>query len=88
MSEKPDTTRAATDVPEFISELDGGQFVPGLHRFIQERLWEDLPDVPQPSARYRTAPKPLPAPAPEDLATAEDIAALLAPFKPKPRPTE
>lgn len=26
MSEKPDTTRAATDVPEFFGELDGGQF--------------------------------------------------------------
>ena len=26
MNEKPDTTRAATDVPEFISDLDGGTF--------------------------------------------------------------
>lgn len=26
MSSKPDTTRAATDVPEFFAELDGGQF--------------------------------------------------------------
>ena len=26
MNQKPDTTRAATDVPEFFSELDGGQF--------------------------------------------------------------
>lgn len=26
MHEKPDTTRAATDVAEFITDLDGGQF--------------------------------------------------------------
>jgi hypothetical protein len=37
---------------------DGNQFVPALDRWIKERRWEDLPEVPTPSARYVTIPKP------------------------------
>lgn len=33
---KPDTTRAATDVPEFISELDGGMFERALSIALSE----------------------------------------------------
>lgn len=51
---------------------DSHAFVPGLHRFIKERMWEDLPEdsrhcVPRPVTK---------APAPER--TAEDEAALRA----------
>jgi hypothetical protein len=38
---------------------DGNQFVPALDRWIRERRWEDLPEVPQASARYQTIPKPV-----------------------------
>ena len=35
---------------------EGGKFAPGLHRFIKNRLWESLPDLPKPMARYSPAP--------------------------------
>jgi hypothetical protein len=61
---------------------DGGMFVPGLDKWIQERRWENLPeDTAGSSARSFEAPKkPDPAPA-EEPATAEEIAAALAPLK-------
>lgn len=53
---------------------DGGAFIPGLHRWIKDRQWENLPEDarPDPGARYRTTPKPEPVPE----QTEEDIAAL------------
>lgn len=66
---------------------DGGQYAPGLHRFIGERLWEDLPQVHQLGAgmaRYHTTPKPLPQIAPEDAATPEDIKEIFARVKRMP----
>lgn len=64
---------------------DGNAFVPGLHRWIKARQWENLPEVSERdvSARYRTTPKPLPQTAPEDAATAEDVAEILAALRPK-----
>ena len=66
---------------------DGGQYAPGLHRFIGERMWEDLPEVHTPGAgmaRYHHTPKPVPQTAPEDAATPEEIAAILRPLKRMP----
>lgn len=37
------------------------QFAPGLHRFIAERMWEDVPEVRDPFAKYRKKPQPKPA---------------------------
>ena len=50
---------------------DGNLFVPGLHRFIQNRMWEDLPEgsTRDGLARYRTTPKPIPQHLPEDEIT-------------------
>ena len=52
---------------------DGNAFAPGLHRFIKNRMWEDLPEgsTYDPSARYRPTPQ-----APPIQRTAEDEAAL------------
>lgn len=56
---------------------DGNAYAPGLHQFIKRRLWEDVPQVRDPIAKYR-APKPAaPAPKPEELATEEDVADIL-----------
>lgn len=53
---------------------DGNQFVPGLHRWIKLRQWENIPDDvrPDPAARYRSTPKPPPL----REQTEEDKAAL------------
>jgi hypothetical protein len=53
---------------------DGNQFVPGLHRWIKLRQWENIPDDvrPDPCARYRIPQKPQ---EPQQR-TAEDEAAL------------
>lgn len=61
---------------------DGNQFAPGLHRFITERMWEDLPEVSGDGmARYRHTAKPVPKTAPEDAATPEEIQEMLAGIK-------
>jgi hypothetical protein len=59
---------------------DGNAYVPGLHRWIKSRQWENLPEVSNRdvSARYRIPQKPIPETAPEDAATPEDVAELLA----------
>lgn len=63
---------------------DGSQFAPALHRFIKNRMWEDVPETNTAApSRYRSAPKPVPATAPEDAATPEDIAAIFAPLNPR-----
>lgn len=57
---------------------DGNQFAIALDRWIKERRWEDLPEVPTTSARYVTIAKPITQNAPEDAVTdAAEIAALL-----------
>lgn len=59
---------------------DGGAFIPGLHRWIKARQWENLPhqDIRR-DIHARPAPKPLPAPSPtEEPATGEDILQAIA----------
>jgi hypothetical protein len=65
---------------------DGNAYVPGLHRWIKARQWENLPETSaerDAAARYRTTPKSLPATNSEDAATPEDIAEILGAIKPK-----
>lgn len=60
---------------------DGNAYVPGLHRWIKSRQWENLPEVSgrDPLARYRSTPKPLPTADPADQVTdAAEIARLLS----------
>jgi hypothetical protein len=56
---------------------DGGAFIPGLHRWIANRQWENLPEAPPAPSRHRTAPKPIPAPPAEPALPPEEIAAIL-----------
>lgn len=53
---------------------DGNAFVPGLHRWIKARQWENLPETSRhnPHARYQSPPPP-----PPKARTSEDEAALL-----------
>ena len=53
---------------------DDNEYALGLHKFIQQRRWESLPEGSNydPNARYRAVPTPPPA-----ARTAEDTAALL-----------
>lgn len=62
---------------------DGNSYVPGLHRWIKARQWENLPEVSTRDglARYRNTPKPVPQTAPEDAATPEDIAEIFKAVK-------
>ena len=70
---------------------DGNAYVPGLHRWIKNRQWEDLPEISAErdvAARYRVTPKPIRQPDPdaplsddELPATAADIAAMMAPLQ-------
>lgn len=59
---------------------DGHAFVPGLHRFIKDRMWEDLP---QDSRRIIDRPTTKTAPTP--TRTEEDEAALREFLNLKPR---
>lgn len=65
---------------------DGNAYVPGLHRWIKFRQWEDLPQVSKrdPLARPQPTQKPIQKPAPDEVATAEDIASILN-LKSKPK---
>lgn len=65
---------------------DGNSFVPGLHKWIKNRAWEDLPEVAEAPSRARQAtPKVIPQTAPEDVASAADIAWLMDSLKPRMR---
>lgn len=68
---------------------DGNAYVPGLHRWIKNRQWEDLPETSARDVvgRYRNIPKPIPKTSPEDAATPEDIAAMLDVLRPKRMPS-
>lgn len=58
---------------------DGNQYVPALDRWIKERRWEDLPEVPAPSARYQTIPRPAAPVDPSEAVTdAAEVAKLLS----------
>lgn len=65
---------------------DGNAYVPGLHRWIRNRQWEDLPETKAERdglARYRVAPKPIPVPRPEDAVTDRQSIAELLSLSPK-----
>ncbi len=69
---------------------DGGLFVPGLHKWIAERRWENLPEdqsAGSQARKFEAAPA-TPQSSPQDPlsedqmpATAADIAAVFAPLK-------
>jgi hypothetical protein len=63
---------------------DGGKFAPGLHRFIKNRQWESLPDLPKPMARYtKPTAKPTTAPDPQEIVTdPAEIAKILSSAQP------
>jgi hypothetical protein len=63
---------------------DGSQYAPGLHKFIKNRMWESLPEGQAAPSRYRSAPKALPAPAPEDIVTDRAEIAKLLSLRPQP----
>lgn len=63
---------------------DGHTYVPGLHKWIKNRAWEDLPEVAEaPSRARQAAPKVIPQTAPEEAASAADIASLIASLNPR-----
>lgn len=54
---------------------DCSAFVPGLHRWIKNRQWENVPQNERPYTR-KPNPRPTPAP-PQDPASIEDIHRIL-----------
>ena len=62
---------------------DGNAYVPGLHRWIKARQWENLPEITSPITRLPrpAAPAPLPQQQPGDAATTEEILAILRPLR-------
>jgi hypothetical protein len=58
---------------------DGCAYAPGLHRFIKERRWEDLPETTEAPSRYRAAPQPAPQKATgEAITDPAEIARILS----------
>lgn len=56
---------------------EGGLYAPGLHRFIAERMWEDLPEEEARRSRYpQTLPKPI-QPSEYSITDQAEIAELL-----------
>lgn len=70
-----DAMRAWKRCPEW--RKDGNAFVPGLHRWIRNRQWENLPEDPQSVTRPRPPSKPALPADPSEIATPEDILAIL-----------
>lgn len=64
-------------------KIDGNAYAPALHRWIKNRQWENLPEVVRvdPSARYRTTPKPIAPPTDPadevDITDREELSRLL-----------
>jgi hypothetical protein len=58
-------------------KAEGGLYAPGLHRFISERMWEDLPEVEQARSRFPTAASPPLPQAAEGVTDLAEIAELL-----------
>ena len=58
-------------------KAEGGLYAPGLHRFIQERMWEDLPEVEKARSRTPSARVYAPAAPAQDAATPAEIAEIL-----------
>lgn len=65
---------------------DACMFAPGLHRWIGNRGWEDVPEVRDPVAKYRAPAKAAPVADPADTATEDDIRAIFGTFKPRCTP--
>jgi hypothetical protein len=68
---------------------DANAYAPGLHLFIKRRLWEDVPQVRDPLAKYKPAKPaaPVATPAPDELADADDVATILGTLTRKLRTT-
>lgn len=62
---------------------DGSAFAPGLHRWIKNRCWEDLPEVSTAPSRYRATPPKLTPPSNGETATPAEISAIFASLKTK-----
>lgn len=62
---------------------DSGAFVPGLHKWIKNRQWENLPQQAPAPSRYPNAPAPLIAPTPQTAASPAEIAEILGTLKSK-----
>jgi hypothetical protein len=59
---------------------DANMFAPGLHRFIAERMWEDLPEganAPAPSRYRNPTPPALPVRPEDEIRDPAEIARLL-----------
>ena len=68
---------------------DRNAYAKGLHLFISNRLWEDVPTISDPLAKYKpTKPTaPVATPAPDELADADDVASILGGLTRKLRTT-
>jgi hypothetical protein len=62
---------------------DGSAYAPGLHRFIKERRWEDLPETTEAPSRYRAAPQPAAQEAPAPGVTDPDEVRRLLGLRPQ-----
>lgn len=63
---------------------DCNEFVPGLHRWIKDRQWENVPEEVKPEApsRYRApTPKPLPTPKPEEVILPHEVREIFRSLK-------
>jgi hypothetical protein len=60
-------------------KAESGLYAPGLHRFIKNRMWESLPDLPKPMARYTPVPEK-PAP-PQEKVSMEEVREILGKIK-------
>jgi hypothetical protein len=68
---------------------DANAYAPGLHLYIKRRLWEDVPQVRDPLAKYKPAKPAAPVvpPADDELADADDVASIIGSLTRKLRTT-